>query len=615
MHPLQNGSQVTERPANKPISGLPGYFTESGDNNVPSYPGQDWFNDVIDEFLNALNEQGINYVPGETDHLAKMLEKKIGGKVAFVTDGIFNPPSKNPTYGEDWTDAINQADEYCYQNGLTLVWVPGQYCCTSNVQWKSKWASFTKAPELAPFPQLDDDKRFLSPGKKSKMPGVTLFFQSGTYQSIATQRTDLFSTLKPCVKTTERYSVGLSGGIAIVQDMDVFDEQGELTSVATDNRSVGLDVGLLLDDCSASDLDNLVVFGYFNRAGTVIWSHGAGDNPDYIKFGFGSTSGYFGLAMIGNDLAAGDGPGISGTQFYGFQLFANDHHSRSPQPLQSYQTNAYGHLLFADGKTAAVNADINGHEFIGGGWRTYSNAPVVLDHCSNMHLTNVPFEFSEVAGQPDTGNQRFKATANTRNFVVHASRNCMPNLWAHAEFGGVIKELCIQSDNFGGTWWGHEGQYVGVISTGGGQEPRIVFTDNPASSESGFTMRKDIPSGAFEIRKDSQVKQAISNEGLIIDGSPVSIPLDSGRLDATSSNVLIRSEIVGSSDVLTNIHPEIEGAVLTVKRGVSSENITIKDGSGIPGENIRTPDGINIELDNSFKLITLKYIGGFWLVS
>ncbi|BCV65127.1 hypothetical protein TUM17387_04860 [Shewanella carassii] len=58
MYPLQNGSQAASRPANKPKSGSPGYFTESGDNNVPSYPGADWFNDVIDEFLNLRSAAG-----------------------------------------------------------------------------------------------------------------------------------------------------------------------------------------------------------------------------------------------------------------------------------------------------------------------------------------------------------------------------------------------------------------------------------------------------------------------------------------------------------------------------------------------------------------------------
>ncbi len=78
MHPLQNGSQVTERPANKPVSGLPGYFTESGENNVPSYPGADWFNNVIDEFLNCLDAAGISYDPNKLTNLASVIRSKVG---------------------------------------------------------------------------------------------------------------------------------------------------------------------------------------------------------------------------------------------------------------------------------------------------------------------------------------------------------------------------------------------------------------------------------------------------------------------------------------------------------------------------------------------------------
>ncbi|WP_431786878.1 hypothetical protein [Vibrio harveyi] len=76
MHPLQNGSQVTERPANKPVSGLPGYFTESGENNVPSYPGADWFNHVIDEFLNLINEAGVAFDPQSDSNLAKAIRNR-----------------------------------------------------------------------------------------------------------------------------------------------------------------------------------------------------------------------------------------------------------------------------------------------------------------------------------------------------------------------------------------------------------------------------------------------------------------------------------------------------------------------------------------------------------
>ncbi|EAQ65993.1 prophage MuSo2, tail fiber protein, putative [Marinomonas sp. MED121] len=51
MHKLKNGSQVAERPARKETAGTAGYFSESNDAGSPSYPGQDFFNDQIDEYL------------------------------------------------------------------------------------------------------------------------------------------------------------------------------------------------------------------------------------------------------------------------------------------------------------------------------------------------------------------------------------------------------------------------------------------------------------------------------------------------------------------------------------------------------------------------------------
>ncbi|HFG1697224.1 TPA: phage tail protein [Vibrio cholerae] len=71
MHKLQNGSQVSVRPQRKPLVGLGGYFSESNDQNAPSYPGQDWFNDCTDEFINALDEMGITYDQEQLDHLAR----------------------------------------------------------------------------------------------------------------------------------------------------------------------------------------------------------------------------------------------------------------------------------------------------------------------------------------------------------------------------------------------------------------------------------------------------------------------------------------------------------------------------------------------------------------
>lgn len=87
MHPLNNGSQATERPAKKPLSGTAGWFTESGENNVPSYPGQDWFNNNIAEFQAAIAEMGVVFDPQNDDHLAKAfrsINQRLGAKVMGV---------------------------------------------------------------------------------------------------------------------------------------------------------------------------------------------------------------------------------------------------------------------------------------------------------------------------------------------------------------------------------------------------------------------------------------------------------------------------------------------------------------------------------------------------
>ncbi|WP_233007145.1 hypothetical protein [Rheinheimera faecalis] len=89
MHPLRNGSQATVRPAAKPLSGSPGWFTESGDNNRPSYPGADWFNHVIAEFANTLAACGVVFDPAQDNNLAKAFEsiQKVIGD--FVTPEMF----------------------------------------------------------------------------------------------------------------------------------------------------------------------------------------------------------------------------------------------------------------------------------------------------------------------------------------------------------------------------------------------------------------------------------------------------------------------------------------------------------------------------------------------
>lgn len=95
MHKLQNGSQVQVRPPRKPLVGTAGYLSESNEQGAPSYPGQDWFNDCTDEFLNALAVGNIAYQHEQTDHLARLFmlgkstlfEKSIRDEPAFTIAG------------------------------------------------------------------------------------------------------------------------------------------------------------------------------------------------------------------------------------------------------------------------------------------------------------------------------------------------------------------------------------------------------------------------------------------------------------------------------------------------------------------------------------------------
>lgn len=88
MHPLQNGSQVQNMPPLKPLVGTAGYFSESNEQGAPSWPGQDYFNKQIAEFLNALAAAGLTYDHTRTDHLARMIS---GSNFAWLSMPIGFP--------------------------------------------------------------------------------------------------------------------------------------------------------------------------------------------------------------------------------------------------------------------------------------------------------------------------------------------------------------------------------------------------------------------------------------------------------------------------------------------------------------------------------------------
>lgn len=71
---LNNGSQVAARPSRKPTVGSPGYFAESNETGAPSHPGQDWFNDIVDELTQAVAAAGVTYDPSKITNLKSAVE-------------------------------------------------------------------------------------------------------------------------------------------------------------------------------------------------------------------------------------------------------------------------------------------------------------------------------------------------------------------------------------------------------------------------------------------------------------------------------------------------------------------------------------------------------------
>ncbi|WP_372720972.1 glycosyl hydrolase family 28-related protein [Novipirellula sp.] len=311
------------------------------------------------------------------------------------------------------------------------------------------------SPALGTFP-LRDDKEYFAEGKRHLLPGTTLLFRGTANRSIPTLRRDRFKSLRYALKTQPQSSFSIQQ-LAIALDMTVIDSMGRRTTPATDQRS-DCDVGLLIDDSYAGTVRDVQVFGHWAKAGMSIVSRGLGDNPDYNAFWNSSFMGDVGVALLGSDHE--DGPGLSGTQFHGCRLFANDHHDRASQ---HFGTAA----LYIDGRTAGKRADLNGHSFFGGCIRTYNDDAVVLDHASNLSFHGVVFELPSWKGSGDSPRHpsgRIVGTANTRDVYLFGCR--MHDIGLDALAGGMLDGAVIAiPDRFGAASLNRSGHTVRLFTT------------------------------------------------------------------------------------------------------------------------------------------------------
>lgn len=313
---------------------------------------------------------------------------------------------------------------------------------------------------IQPYPLRDNEKDKLRPGFKHTLKGANVIFDgSPSLAAINTNRNDSRTGLNPMVSYTS-YEPCFLSGFDIIQDMDVLDAGGTITTAATDNRSTGYDCGLFnrsyasrfnkigifaintqggyvqasvfgddqadpdytrLNDCNIAS--GVVIIGAHDAAvltltgnvtvvagetltqatsgatGQVVTSVTAGDE---VKVVF--TTGTFNLT----DELTGSTSGALGANSVPTDVDLGDGGNTG---LKAIGCNIYGAdhherdaidpnvpALYIDGDTTGTNQGIRGHSFGLCAFRGYANIAMDFDNCTYVSFPDTSLEFSTRAG-------------------------------------------------------------------------------------------------------------------------------------------------------------------------------------------------------------------------
>lgn len=526
--------------------------------------------------------------------------------------------------------AINLAIAAAAAGSKVVYFPPGTYRCSNGIDLPADIKlKGSGAPVLAPFPLNTDHKRFMRPGYKHLMPGSSLLFTGTGAKTGTTQRGDRFSSFTYCIKTTKQCPASIEG-MGIILDCDVYDSGGTLTSIAGDNRAV-YDVGYWIEDSTECYHSDLVIFGYFAKAGLLISSKetaGYEGDPDYNEFFGGSTMGDYGVALVGSETNDGLDSGLSGTQFFGFSFFAKDHHSRDDV------TDDWGDsCIFIDGHTDASAADINGHYFYGGNVRSYCNNTINLDLASNVYFSGTVFETPK-RGTVNSLTTQFLATSNTRSvFFVGCRFSDSAGLYTASQFSNLMSgKMIVIGGNNGEIAITETGHTVRLLTAGGTGDPRIQFTTTPSSTTSGWQVLMDTDAAEeMDWRYAGTERMTLSSAGIL---SPTSLDtatatittanvttanvsklittdggtktIAAGVITATHTRHAIETEGAAATDDLTTINGGTEGMILVLRSFSTSRFVICKDGTG----NMRLAG--DCALANAQDRLTLIYDGTNW---
>ncbi|MDF1812364.1 MAG: hypothetical protein P1V20_09120, partial [Verrucomicrobiales bacterium] len=366
------------------------------------------------------------------------------------------------------------------------------------------------------------------------------------------------------------------------------------------------DVGLLVDDSPGGSVKNVSVFGYWKKAGLLVASRGMRSNPDYNSFWNCRFSGDYGVALLGQQK---EGPGLSGTQFYGCQLFSADHHSRTAGHTGSG-------ALYIDGNTSAKRANINGHYFFGGCIRTYSNVAVRLNQATNITFTGVIFEVPSMNNGDSESDTTGKVvgTAETGDVSFFGCR--MHDIGLN-ELGSVMKKgnLTIAGNSPGGIEV-HSGGSLARIHSGNGADPVIQLSHGGSSSNDGWTIRSDISeNNLLAVRYDNAPVARLTRDGNLTLDTVSASCLRMNRVSA--QNIKNGSISAGASRI--RIKGSDNEELHTVTGGESGE-ILLLERSENSGAIIATiSENGNLQLTKPFTFdhrndrITLLRTGAHWV--
>lgn len=362
-----------------------------------------------------------------------------------------------------------------------------------------------------------DDKKFLKDGEQHNLTGAILF--SGAFDTFNTTRSDQFSSFTYMVKQSSRLDLD---NVAFLQDMLVLDSNDDFTTPGNEGYS-SCDVGFLIDDVGSNTYTNKCVWGYFNKAGTVIYSKSGNDDPDYNTFNGGSTYGRIGLALIANDV--GSAYGLSGTTCFGYKIGSLDHHSRSLADAATLYANAdTWRCIYIDGDVEpSSTAEINGHYFTNCVLRTRSDTIIELDHASNVVFTGGVIESAKY-GVPNSTQTAFKGSVNTKKGVqFYGVRINDTNAIYCPSFAGTIPEqIIVTGDPVDGKVvisapdptiaGGYSFSAISVDSSVG--DPFVLFGKNVNNFNQGWKILRDLSdSDKLNFRFDANALASLDTTG------------------------------------------------------------------------------------------------------